>query len=134
MAYLLDTNVCIRLLRNREQVVRRLVAANPTNCYISDITVAELYFGAEKNQFAEREMSRTQAFIDNAKTLSIQPGLRIYAEQKARLERLGQPLDDFDLLIASTALANELILVTHNTKHFARILGLQLEDWELVIL
>ena len=128
MAYLLNTNVCVRLLCNHGPVLRRLTTAGAANCYVSDVSVAKLYFGVEKSRFPERKRARTQAFINNTKTLSIQPSLLVYAEQKARLERLGQPLDDFDLPIASTARANDLTLATHNTRHFARILGLQLKD------
>lgn len=127
--YLLDTNVCILLLRGNPTVQLRLREAGEANCFISEITVAELYFGAEKSVRSTQEFARTIAFAENAQVLSIASALRSYAQQRWRLQQLGQPLDDFDLLIGTTALANNLVMVTNNTRHFARLQGLPLEDW-----
>ena len=127
--YLLDTNVCILLLRGNPAVRGRLQVAGAENCFISEITVAELYFGAEKSIRSAQEFERTIAFAESAQILSIGSALRGYGQQRWRLQQLGQPLDDFDLLIGATALANNLVMVTNNTKHFARIQGLQLADW-----
>ena len=59
--------------------------------------------------------------------------LDFYAKEKARLRKLGTPIDDFDLLIGATAVTNELIIVTNNTKHFTRIDLIEIEDWTTVI-
>lgn len=130
--FLLDTNVCILLLRGNPTVQLRLQEAGAENCFISEITIAELYFGAEKSMRAAQEFERTTAFADSAQVLSITPALRGYARQRWRLQQLGQPLDDFDLLIGTTALAHNMIIVTNNTRHFARIKGLPLEDWTVL--
>lgn len=129
LGYLLDTNICILLLRNRELVRERLRAVGPASCFISEITVAELYFGATKSPSSVQEFLRTEAFIASAQVLPIAPALRSYAQQRWRLQQLGQPLDDFDLLIGATALVEKLVMVTNNTKHFNRIQGITLEDW-----
>ena len=126
--FLLDTNVCILLLRGKEVVREHLQQAGVDNCFISEITVAELYFGAEKSPRSAQEFERTAAFVQSAQVLPIASALRGYAQQRWRLQQLGQPLDDFDLLIGSTALAHKLIMVTAD-KHFVRIAGLQRQDW-----
>ena len=127
--YLLDTNVCILLLRGKPEIPGRIVAVGVANCFISEITVAELYFGAEKSG-SQLEIQRTQSFVASAQVLPITSALLTYAQQRWRLQRLGQLIDDFDLLIGSTALFNNLVMVTNNTKHFAR-LPVPLEDWTL---
>ena len=131
--YLLDTNVCILLLRGNLLVRNFLERAGAENCFLSEITIAELYFGAEKSMRSAQEFVRTLAFAKSAQVLPITSALRSYAQQRWRLQQLGQPLDDFDLLIGATALANSLIMVTNNTRHFARIQGLPLEDWTLPV-
>lgn len=125
--YLLDTNVCVLLLRGKLEIRSQLLAVGVMNCFISEITVAELYFGAAKSQ-SPTEVQRTQAFVASAQVLPITSALATYAQQRWRLQQLGQPIDDFDLLIGSTAIINGLVMVTNNTKHFAR-LPLQLADW-----
>jgi len=127
--YLLDTNICILLLRGREPVRQRLQAAGPDNCFISEITVAELYFGAEKSPNSQQEFLRTTGFVASAQLAPIAPALRVYAQQRWRLQQLGQPLDDFDLLIGATAIANGLTMVTNNIRHFQRLPLPALEDW-----
>lgn len=126
--YLLDTNVCILLLRNHVSVRERLRAVGPENCFISEITVAELYFGAEKSRSLP-EFQRTQAFVASAQVLPITSSLTAYAQQRWRLQQLGQPIDDFDLLIGSTAVTHNLVMVTNNTRHFQRLPLPALEDW-----
>lgn len=126
--YLLDTNVCVLILRNNQLVIDRLRVVGADNCFISKITVAELYFGAEKSPNSAREYARTQAFVASAQVVSIASALQVYAQQRWRLQQLGQPLDDFDLLIGATAISNALVMFTANTRHFTR-LPLQLEDW-----
>ena len=126
-SYMLDTNVCVLLLRGKPEIRSRLAAVGVANCFISEITVAELSFGAEKSG-SQLEVQRTQGFMASAQVLPITSVPLTYARQRWRLQQIGQPLDDFDLLIGSTALSNNLVMVTNNTRHFAR-LPLQLEDW-----
>ena len=132
-AYLLDTNICVMLLKSRPAVVEHIRRVGPDNCLVSEITVAELLFGVEKGvEKADKpdEVRRgTDAFISSLSVLPIGPTLRIYATEKRRLQLLGQGIDDFDTLIAATALAHGLIMVTNNTKHFNRFPALSLEDW-----
>jgi tRNA(fMet)-specific endonuclease VapC len=99
------------------------------NCFISEITVAELKFGAEKSQKVVRNRLVVSTFISQMNILPIYSSLDSYAQEKNRLQKQGTPIDEFDLLIGATALANDLVLVTNNTKHFKRLTDIQIEDW-----
>lgn len=68
-------------------------------------------------------------FVKSIPILPISPGLKIYAKEKARLRNLGLPISDFDLLIAATAIYNDMVLITRNIKEFERINNLKYENW-----
>lgn len=99
------------------------------NCYVSEITIAELKFGAEKSEQVERNRKYISEFQEKFQILPIFRTLDFYAAEKARLRKAGAMLDDFDLLIGATAVVYNLVMVTNNTKHFSRISHIQLEDW-----
>lgn len=128
--YLLDTNVCIALIRRQSKVGDKMASVGIENCFISEITIAELYYGAAKSR-------KTTHFDDVLlmenlfEIVPIYSALRLYGELKANLEQKGNRIDNFDLLIGATALHNNMTLVTHNTKHLIRIPNLSLEDWEI---
>ena len=103
--------------------------AGKDNCFISEVTLAELFYGAEKSASPAKHFLQIEAFLREIRVIPITNSLRTYAAEKTNLEQSGMPLDDFDLLIAATAEANGLVLVTNNTKHFSRISTLQLVDW-----
>lgn len=98
-------------------------------CCISEITLAELYYGAAKSGRA-KHYADVKFIQEHFEVLPIKPVLKLFGQNKYTLEAKGMRIDDFDLLIASTALFNNLTIVTHNTKHFNRIQNLQVEDWE----
>jgi tRNA(fMet)-specific endonuclease VapC len=99
------------------------------NCYVSEITIAELKYGAENSQNEEKNREVVDSFIDKFTILPIYESLDIYAKEKARLRKIGKPLDDFDLLIGSTSIVHRLRLATRNTSHFNRLKGIQVENW-----
>lgn len=99
--------------------------------FISEITLAELRFGVAKSGQREKNAEALNKFLTGVQVLPISQAIDLYAEEKARLQKAGTPLDDFDLLIGATALAHNLTLVTNNTKHFERIGGIVLEDWTI---
>jgi tRNA(fMet)-specific endonuclease VapC len=131
--YLLDTNICIFFLKGRFDIHNKIVKAGENNCFISEITVAELKYGVENSNDDRREENRkvVEAFIQKFTILPIYNCLDNYAIEKARLKKSGKPVDDFDLLIGSTAIVNDLIMVTNNQSHFNRIEGIALEDWTI---
>jgi tRNA(fMet)-specific endonuclease VapC len=102
------------------------------NIFISEITLAELRFGVEKSEKAEKIKKALEDFLTGVQILPIFHSLDLYAKEKARLQKAGTPIDDFDLLIGVTSVSHKLILVTNNTKHLKRIKGIKLEDWTLI--
>jgi tRNA(fMet)-specific endonuclease VapC len=99
------------------------------NCFISEITLAELKFGIENSEKPEKNKRALEAFLTGVQILPIFHSLDIYAKEKARLRKTGTPIDDFDLLIVVTAVLHKLIMVTNNINHFKRINAIKLEDW-----
>ncbi len=98
---------------------------NPDTCYVSEITLAELKFGVEKSEKPEKNKKALDNFLTGVQILPIY----LYAKEKARLQKAGTPIDDFDLLIGVTSVMHKLTMVTNNTSHFKRISGIKLEDW-----
>ena len=132
MTYLLDTNICIWYLRGKTTLLGDYLRNGLGNdiCLCAPV-VAELLIGAEKSQHRDKHLPVTQNFI---KAFPILPfdehAAIIYVEKYLHLSRKGQSIHDFDLQIASIALANSLTVVTHNLKHFNEVPGLQTADWQ----
>jgi len=127
--YLLDTNICIYYLKGRYGLYSKIEEVGISNCFLSEITVAELKFGAENSEKQEYNRKIIAEFVQKFTIVPIFGSLDLYAKEKARLRKQGIIVDDFDLLIGATALASGLTLVTNNTKHFARLKGIEVENW-----
>ena len=127
--YLLDTNICIYFLKGLYDLQTKIEKADPENCYLTEISVAELKFGAANSEHPSRNARVVEDFIRHFPILPIYAALDVYASEKARLPKKGIPLDEFDLLIGATALVNGLVLVTRNMSDFERIKGLTIENW-----
>jgi len=131
--YLLDTNICVHFLRGEYRLNEKLAAIGLAQCFVSEITIAELLFGAANSAPAWQARQHQQVVkfreLFAEQVLPIAPALEIFADQKATLRRSGRPIDDFDILIGSTAVAHGLTLVTRNTRHFADLANRQLENW-----
>ncbi len=130
--YLLDTNACIRLLKgDSPALIARLREHDPRELRLCAITKAELLYGARHSHQVERNLERLAAFF--APFLSLPFDDRCaehYGRIRADLALRGTPIGSADLCIAAIAYSNDLVLVTHTTKEFSRVLGLRLEDWE----
>ena len=98
-------------------------------CFISQIVVAELLFGAYKSNCVEKNLKQTHAFIQEMNVLPFEECVETFAKERVALWNAGKPIEDFDLLIGCAAKAAELTIVTHNVKHFSHIQGLKIEDW-----
>lgn len=127
--YLLDTNICIYFLKNLYGVPERIKAIGHKKCCISDITLAELYYGASNSGQKEQKMRGVKAIEKYFTVISIQNALECFGDSKTALKKQGKLVDDFDLLIGSTAVACGLIMVTENVKHLNRIPGICIENW-----
>lgn len=125
MKYLLDTDLVIDHIRGKKYLDKQFFYAG---CGISIITLGELLCGAYKSRSSKDGLQRINDFLGlgvTVKELDIKV-IDIYAEYRAELETSGQRLDEFDLLIASTAIINNLTLITRNLSHFKRIKNLKL--------
>jgi len=129
MAYLLDTDICISLLKQQHGIKEKVRSVGIANCAISEITLLELRFGAEKSQRRSQHLAEVAQMGQLFQVLLISPCFPFFAPEKVRLQRAGQLIPDFDLLIGTTALAHQLTLVTNNLKHLGRIAGLTMENW-----
>ena len=128
MKYLLDTNVIIDYLRGKKKIEAKFLEQGSA---ISIITRAELYYGAYKSKAPEENLKKIKSMLQELtiETINLNENiLNIYGQLKAGLEEKGKKLDEFDLLIAASALSDNLILITRNKKHFQRIPQLKLRD------
>jgi tRNA(fMet)-specific endonuclease VapC len=129
--YLLDTNICIYYLKGLYQLDEKFNSLPDGSLYISEITLAELKYGIANSSEPKKNRATLENFLSEVRILPIIDSLDIYAQEKVRLRKLGRPVDDFDLLIGASAIANSLVLVTNNEKHFDRIKGIEIENWTI---
>ncbi|MDR7370501.1 type II toxin-antitoxin system VapC family toxin [Flavobacterium aquidurense] len=130
MGYLLDTSICVFFLRGRLHLDKMIKEIGLENCYISEITVAELRFGAENSDDPIKSNKAVDVFLKGLTVIPIFGSIKRYAIEKVRLRKIGKPMhDEFDLLIGVTAIENNLILVTDNTKDFKLLSGIRMENW-----
>ena len=127
--YLLDTNICIFYFKKKYNVQKRLQQTGYENCAISEITLAELVYGAECSADIEKNMTIINNFIRRIKVLPVLNVIGTYAKEKALLRKTGNIIDDLDIFIGATAIANNMILVTENEKHLGRLSEIQIENW-----
>lgn len=136
MGYMLDTNICIFLLTQRQpeyqkRILARLEAMpNDVPVYLSSITVSELSYGVRKSRWRKTNETVLKEFLLDFQIATFDtPAAWLTGEVRANLERLGQPIGPMDTLIAAHAISQHLTLVTHNMGEFSRVKGLRLENW-----
>ncbi|MFO7803796.1 MAG: type II toxin-antitoxin system VapC family toxin [Desulfovermiculus sp.] len=131
MHYLLDTNICIYLIKKRpKQVLEQFEKHPPKDVAISSVTLFELAYGAEKSRLKERSTKALQKFLLPLTVVDFdKEAASKAAALRAQLEKKGTPIGAYDLFIAGMALARGMCLVTNNVKEFQRIEELQVENW-----
>lgn len=130
MKYLLDTNICIYWFKGLMEIDKKISSVDIDDISVSAITIAELLYGAYNSMNVEKNITKVNEFEDATNVIDLdRESLEHYARIKAKLRAEGKMLDDFDILIAATAIVNDCILVTNNAKHFERIDGLTIENW-----
>lgn len=130
MQYLLDTNICIFFLRGKLNLDEIIREKGKENCFISEITVFELRFGAENSENPSKSHKAVDLFVSGIAVIPIFGSIKEYAKEKVRLRKTGKPVnDEFDLLIGVTSVVNKLTLVTDNGKDFENIDGIKIENW-----
>ena len=131
--YLLDTDICINFLKGKFGVKDKIKEVGISKCYISEITIFELTYGAYKSSNFEKHIKE----VEKVKLLfEVIPAYEIrfkYAEARVRLEKEGLRIPDFDLLIGSTSIVYDMVMVTNNEIHLSRIDGIIIENWTKII-
>lgn len=133
MKYLLDSNVCIQYLNQRsEKIIQRLQDLSDIDIVVCSIVKAELFYGAMRTNNPAKTLQKQQEFLGRFVSLYFDDQCAlIYGEIRSKLAAKGTPIGNNDLHIAAIAIANNLTLITHNTREFSRIDNLKLEDWEI---
>jgi len=131
MKYLLDTNICIALIRQKPAaLIQRLTSLQPGDAGISSITLAELFHGVEKSARPEQNMSALEQFLLPLDLADFdQDAALAYGKIRTDLERTGQLIGSMDILIAAHAMSLDATMVTNNVQEFQRVKGLSVEDW-----
>jgi len=130
--YLLDTDTLIYILKGNPIVERNLQTHYHDPIKISVISLMELYYGAYKSQKITSNLAKVKTLENFLEVIPLGNEIvEIFGMQKAKLEKIGSRLDDFDLSLACSALAHNLILVTNNVRHFKKIEGLEISNWSL---
>jgi tRNA(fMet)-specific endonuclease VapC len=130
MRYLLDTNIAIELMKNHASVLAKVRDVGQENLLLCAPVEAELWYGVAKSMQQERNRSQLLTLLRELPSLPFSgQATQQFGDIRAHLARQGTPIGPYDMQIAAIALAHELTLVTHNTREFARVPGLQLEDW-----
>lgn len=131
MKYLVDTNVCIFLMKNTyPAMTRRFLSMDPSDFYISSVTLYELVYGAEKSKWGERNRNNLMLFLSPFSIIPFDGNDAYYAGKiRNYLEERGTMIGPYDVQIAAQGLARNLIVLTHNTDEFRRVPELKTEDW-----
>lgn len=131
MAYLIDTDTIIFAIKGDKKVIAKFEENKNIPMSISMITYAELVFGAKRSQDESKSMITVNHIREIYPIEKLDENvMEVFADTKAKLYGKGIRIEDLDLLIAATAIYNDLTLVTNNTKHFEKIPGLKLENWK----
>lgn len=131
MAYLIDTDTIIFALRNDKDVLAKFEENKNIPISISMITYAELVFGAKRSQNEQKNMIKVNHIRNIYPVEELSEGvMEVFADVKAKMLGRGIRIEDMDLLIAATAIYNDMTLVTNNTKHFENVPDLKLENWK----
>lgn len=131
--YLLDTNICIYAMKNiYPNLTNKLFSHDPSELFISSITVFELEYGAAKSRWGERTRQKLAMFLAPFHILPFDSGDAVIAGRlRAYLMQQGSPIGPYDIQIAAQGVRKNLTVVTHNTGEFSRVPDIRLEDWTI---
>lgn len=127
--FLLDTNICVFYLRGKFNIDETLKYVGQKRCCISEVTIAELYYGAECSNEPSYNRQLIMNLIDNFNIIPITDCLVLFGKEKARLRKKGKLISDFDLLIGCSSVKHQMRMVTDNIDEFSRISNIELENW-----
>jgi tRNA(fMet)-specific endonuclease VapC len=128
---MLDTNICIYIIKNKPQSVKeKFMMYDVGDLSLSSITVSELYYGAYKSQHIEKNLLALEHFLKPFNILEYDTKASVeYGKIRASLEKSGKVIGGLDMMIAAHARSLDMTLVTNNTKEFKRVDNLVLDNW-----
>lgn len=131
MSYLLDTNICIALLKGEDRgLIKKVQERSPTEFHLCSVVKGELLYGAHKSQKVAANLTVLKKFFAQFHSLSFDDAAaEFYGTVRALLTKMGTPIGANDLLIASIAQTNRLTILTRNEREFVRVPGLSCETW-----
>ena len=131
MRYMLDTNICIYVIKHKpEKVFRKLQEVDPSDVCISSVTYAELVHGVEKSAAVDKNRLALSILLANIEILDFDVNAAEgYGKIRADLEKNGTPIGPLDMMIAGHAKSLDYTVVTNNVKEFKRVSGLKIENW-----
>ena len=131
MKFMLDTNICIYIIRQKPaKALKRFAQYSPGDILLSSVTLADLRYGVEKSLHVQQNHDALSGFIVPLEIAAFdEKAAEEYGKVRAHLEKKGQPIGSMDMLIGAHALSLGVALVTNNTKEFRRINGLKVENW-----
>jgi len=128
--FLLDTDTIVYILKGHPVAEKNLRRYYHDPIKLCIITLMELYYGAYKSHRVVSNLAKIKTLENTFEILPLgQETVEIFGQQKSRLEKVGTPLDDFDLILGCCALSHNLILVANNTRHFKKMEGLKVANW-----
>ncbi len=128
---MLDTNICIYIIKNKPlNVLKRFKKFDIGDLVISSVTVSELFYGVYKSKYIEKNLKALEDFLYPFDIIEFDENAAIeYGKIRASLEEKGQVIGGLDMLIAASAKSQGMVLVTNNIKEFKRIEDLEIENW-----
>ncbi len=131
MSFLLDTNICIALLKgNEKSLIKKFQESEPSSFYLCSVVKAELLYGAHKSERVNDNLDLLEKFFAQFRSFGFDDeAAEFYGISRALLTKAGSPVGANDLLIASIAQVNQITLLTRNLREFSRIPGLRYEVW-----
>ncbi len=130
--FLLDTNVISNIFRGNKNIMLKAAKIDDNQLFTCSIVEAEIFFGVDNSRPERQELLNQfyTEFFANITVLSFDSNsAQVFRKIKSKLWKMGESIENFDIAIASIALSNNLTLITNNTKHFEKIVGLKVEDW-----
>jgi len=127
--FLLDTDICIFLLKNKYSLKEKIEEVGISNCFISEITIAELTYGAYNSSRFEQHIKEVSKIELLFNVLPIYDCLPLFGKEKSRLRQSGHLIPDFDLLIGVTSVYHRMKMISNNHKHLSRINDINLKNW-----
>lgn len=131
MRFMLDTNTCVDLIRERdERILRRMKRRSPDDLCVSSVTLSELEYGAEKSAKPQKNRLALAEFMTPLAVVPYDDSVApVYGRVRTALEKAGTPIGPLDTMIAAHALTLGLTLVTDNEREFRRVAGLKVQNW-----